>query len=467
MENLLGDRLKQQGISETQLQQALERQRLHGGRLGANLAALGFITEEALSGAMHRDPPLPRSLQESGLKLPFIVDLIMKHLLFMGSFNSQEIAERVRLPVSLVEMALEEIRRVHFVDVKGASGLTSMSYRYTITDRGKDRTTELMSVSRYVGPAPVTLEEYRHMVEVQTVKNILVGEEDVKRAFSQLIISEQMLHRLGPAVSSGRAMFLYGPPGNGKTTIAETLSKVLPENIYIPYAILVGDEIITLFDPVNHREADASQRPPETDPRWAYIKRPIVLAGGELNLKMLDLEYDPIARFYQAPLQMKANNGLFIIDDFGRQQVDPQQLLNRWIVPLERRTDFLALQSGMKFEIPFDQLSIFSTNIEPKNLVDEAFLRRIRYKILIDHPSESEFEEIFRRVVQSNSMEFNKETFDFLVENFYKGLGVKFNACHPRDLIDQIIDAAHYHGHRPQLDRQSITTAWENYFVDI
>jgi energy-coupling factor transporter ATP-binding protein EcfA2 len=467
MENLLGARLKQQGVTEAQLQQALERQRLHGGRLGANLAALGFISEEALNGAMRRDPPPPRTLQESGLTLPFVTDLIMKHLLFLGSFNSQEIAERVRLPLSLVEMAMEEIRRAHFVDIKGAEGVTSMSYRYTLTERGKARASELMGVSRYVGPAPVTLESYRHMVEVQTVKNILVGEAEVKRAFSQLIVSEQMLCRLGPAISSGRAMFLYGPPGNGKTTIAETISKVLPEHIYIPHSILVGDDIITLFDPVNHREAAADLRPPDTDLRWAYIQRPIVMAGGELTLKMLDLEYNPISRFYQAPLQLKANNGLFIIDDFGRQQVDPQQLLNRWIVPLERRTDFLALQSGMKFEIPFDQLSIFSTNIEPRKLVDEAFLRRIRYKVLIDHPSEGEFEKIFRRVASSNSIEFNQDAFDFLLENFYRGLGVKFNACHPRDLIDQIIDAAHYHGHPPIMDRRSLTTAWENYFVDL
>lgn len=467
MESKLGERLKAQGVTEEQLQQALERQRLHGGRLGANLEALGFISEEALKGAMHRDPPQPRSLEECGLSLPFIVDLVMKHLQYMGSFNSQEIAERVKLPLSIVERAMEDIRHAHFVDVKGAEGLTSMSYRYQLTERGKQRCTELMGLSRYVGPAPVTLESYRHMVEAQTIKNVLIGEADVRDAFSQLIVSEQMLHRLGPAVSSGRSMFLYGPPGNGKTTIAETISKVLPEHIYIPYALLVGDEIITLFDPVNHREAPTGERPDDTDPRWAYIKRPIVMAGGELSLKMLDLEYDPVARFYQAPLQLKANNGLFIIDDFGRQQVEPQQLLNRWIVPLERRTDFLSLQSGMKFEIPFDQLIIFSTNIDPKELVDEAFLRRIRYKILIDHPSEAEFEEIFRRVAASNSIEFSKGDFDFLVENFYKGLNVKFNACHPRDLIDQIIDAAHYHGHAPSMNRESLTTAWENYFVDI
>ena len=464
---MLGDRLKQQGVTEEQLQQALERQRLHGGRLGANLEALGFISEEALKDAMRRDPPQPRSLEECGLSLPFIVDLIMKHLQGMGSFNSQEIAARVKLPLSIVERAMEEVRHAHFVDVKGAEGLTSMSYRYQLTDRGKQRCTELLGLSRYVGPAPVTLEAYRHMVEAQTIKNVLVGEADVREAFSQLIVSEQMLHRLGPAVSSGRSMFLYGPPGNGKTTIAETISKVLPEYVYIPYALLVGDEIITLFDPVNHREAPAGARPDDTDPRWAYIKRPIVMAGGELSLKMLDLEYDPVARFYQAPLQLKANNGLFIIDDFGRQQVEPQQLLNRWIVPLERRTDFLALQSGMKFEIPFDQLIIFSTNIDPKKLVDEAFLRRIRYKILIDHPSATEFEEIFQRVAASNSIEFSKEAFDFLVENFYKGLNVKFNACHPRDLIDQIIDAAHYHGHAPRMDRESLSEAWNNYFVDI
>ncbi len=467
MSSLLGDRLKQQGVTEQQLEQALERQRLHGGRLGANLAALGFISEDALDGALHREPPLPKSLEESGLRLPFVVDLITKHILQLGSFNSQEVAERVRLPISIVEKAMEELRRAHYVDVKRAEGITTMSYRYTITDGGKARANELMGLSRYLGPAPVTLEDYRRMVEAQTIKNVLVGEEDVRKAFSQLIVSEQMLHRLGPAVSSGRSLFLYGPPGNGKTTIAETISKVLPENIYMPYAILVDDDIITLFDPVNHTEADPTLRPPDTDPRWAFIKRPIVMAGGELSLKMLDLEYNPVSHFYQAPLQLKANNGLFIIDDFGRQQVDPQQLLNRWIVPLERRTDFLSLQSGMKFEIPFDQLIIFSTNIDPKELVDEAFLRRIRYKILIDHPSEREFEEIFRRVAESNAIEFDKATFDFLVENFYKGLNVKFNSCHPRDLIDQIIDAAHYHGHAPKMDRDSIRDAWDNYFVEI
>jgi predicted ATPase with chaperone activity len=305
------------------------------------------------------------------------------------------------------------------------------------------------------------------MAEVQTVKNIMVGVEDVKQAFSHIIVSDRMLSRLGPAISSGRAIFLYGPPGNGKTTIAETIAKVLPDNIYVPYAIMVGDDIITMYDPVSHQRVDESQLKVSIDQRWVPIRRPVVMTGGELTLEMLDLEFNPIAKYYEAPLQMKANNGLFIVDDFGRQRVDPQHLLNRWIVPLERRTDFLSLQNGMKFEIPFDQLIVFSTNIEPKKLVDEAFLRRIRYKILIDHPTESEYGEIFRKICSANSIAFRQDVFDYLLDNFYRRLDVKLNACHPRDLVDHIIDEAHYHAHAPELTRENITFAWENYFVQL
>jgi len=468
MDSLFGERLKQHhGISDEQLKQALERQRLHGGRLGANLEALGFISGAELGNLLRRDPPMPKGLDETGLKLNFIVDLALKHLLFLGEFSTKELAERLKLPPSIIEQAIELLRRDHFIDAKGAGGLTKMSMRYGISDVGKRRAQELLELNRYVGAAPVPLEDYRHMAEVQTVKNIMVGVEDVKRAFSHLIVSEQMLKRIGPAVSSGRAIFLYGPPGNGKTTIAETIARVLPDTIYIPHAILVGDDIITVYDPVSHEAIALPDSHDSIDPRWVPIKRPVIMAGGELTLKMLDLEFNPISKFYEAPLQMKANNGLFIVDDFGRQQVDPQRLLNRWIVPLERRTDFLSLQSGMKFEIPFDQLIIFSTNIEPKKLVDEAFLRRIRYKILIDHPTEREYEEVFRRVCDSNAITFEQEPFDYLMENFYRRLGVKLNACHPRDLIDHIIDQAHYYGHKPVLSKESLTDAWENYFVEM
>ncbi len=468
MESLFGERLKRQhGISEEQLRMALERQRLQGGRLGTNLEALGFITEEELDGILSYEPPIPSTISETGLSLNFVVDLSLKHLLFMEEFNAQELSERIKLAPSIVEEALAVMRREHYIDAKGAVGLTKLSVRYSISDVGKRRAQELLEVSRYTGPAPVVLEDYRHMAEVQTVKNIMVGVEDIKNAFSHLVVNDQMLKRIGPAVSSGRAIFLYGPPGNGKTTIAETIAKVLPDTIYIPYAIKVGDDLITMYDPVSHEKLDVPDGSAGVDPRWIPIKRPIIMTGGELTLKMLDLEFNPISKFYEAPLQMKANNGLFIVDDFGRQQVDPQHLLNRWIVPLERRTDFLSLQNGMKFEIPFDQLIIFSTNIEPKKLVDEAFLRRIRYKILIDHPSEREYEEVFKRVCDSNAIPFDQEVFDYLMENFYRRLGVKLNACHPRDLIDHVIDEARYFGHRPALTKESLTDAWENYFVEI
>jgi predicted ATPase with chaperone activity len=318
-----------------------------------------------------------------------------------------------------------------------------------------------------VGPAPVTLEQYTSLVERQTIKQIVVNEGTVKMAFSHLVIEEEILERLGPAVSSGKAMFVYGPPGNGKTTIAETIGRVLPGAVYMPYALIVGGQIIRIYDSVTHTVVQNEASQDSLDQRCVLVKRPVVMTGGELTLRMLDLEFNAISKYYEAPLQMKANNGLFIIDDFGRQQIDAPSLLNRWIVPLERRTDFMTLSTGMKFDIPFDQLVIFSTNIEPRRLVDEAFLRRIRYKIKIDHPSEKAFEAIFRKVCKANGIEFVDAVFNHLLDQYYKRLDVKLNACHPRDIIDHIIDDAHFYNHPPQLSDEGIKLAWNNYFVDM
>lgn len=236
--------------------------------------------------------------------------------------------------------------------------------------------------------------------------------------------------------------------------------------VYIPYAITVGGQIVNVYDPVNHFPSNEGTGE-KFDERWVLIRRPVIMTGGELTLRMLDLDFNQISKFYEAPLQMKSNNGLFILDDFGRQQMDPHNLLNRWIVPLERRMDFMTLHTGMKFDVPFDQLVIFSTNIEPKKLVDEAFLRRIRYKIKIDHPSEKEYKEIFVKVCDSNGIDFNADVYGYLLNNYYKRLDVKLNACHPRDIMDHIIDDAHYYNHSPQLSREGIDIAWKNYFVDM
>ena len=464
----LGHRLLREGIiSENELEQALARQQRKGGRIGQNLVALGFLTEQELASHFRKCPHLPQTVEETGLDISFLTNLVLKHLLFMGEFMLADVAERTRLSIGVVDAVMAVLRRDKFVEVKGGTGYAALTYTFKISDLGRNRASELLELCRYVGPAPVTLGDYRNMVEDQTIRNTIVSEETVRKAFSHLIISENILKRLGPAISSGRALFLYGPPGNGKTAIAETVGGILPETVYIPYAITVGGEIINVFDPVNHEPVTTEETRGAFDQRWILVRRPVVICGGELVLRMLDLDFNYISKFYEASLQIKANNGLLVIDDFGRQQIEPQHLLNRWIVPLDRGIDYMTLHTGMKFSIPFDMLVVFSTNLEPENLVDEAFLRRIQYKIKIDRPTEEQFKQIFKSVCRENGVEFNPEVVDYLIDNYYKKLGVNFNACHPRDIIAHIIVDARYYQHKPEMTKKSIDAAWLAYFVYI
>ncbi len=464
----IGEKLLEENvITEAQLGEALERQRLNGGRIGHNLVELGYISADKLGKFFCTCPTSPKTVEETGLELSFISDLILKHVLFMGEFTIGVISSDIKLPASIADAAIEELRREKMIEVKGATHFAKASYQFQITSQGRKRALELLDICAYVGPAPVTLDQYKKAVERQTIKHIVVNEENMQKAFSSLVISDDILKRLGPAVSSGKAMFIYGPPGNGKTTIAETIGKVLPGAVYVPHALMVGGQIIRIYDSVNHAVIKSEEGQDSVDQRWILVKRPVIMTGGELTLRMLDLDFNAVSKFYEAPLQMKANNGLFILDDFGRQQIDPHSLLNRWIVPLERRTDFMTLNTGMKFDIPFDQLVIFSTNIEPRRLVDEAFLRRIRYKIKIDHPSEQAYEAIFRKVCEANGIEFRKETYNHLMEHYYRRLGIKLNACHPRDIVDHIVDDAHYYNHPPALTKEGIEIAWNNYFVNM
>ncbi|PLX75368.1 MAG: ATPase [Desulfuromonas sp.] len=466
----LGEKmLEYDTVSKEQLREALARQRLHGGRLGHNLVALGYISEDQLDSFFKRTPPALESVAESGLNLDFIADLALKHLVFMGEFRLGDLALRLGLPTSILDDAIELLRNQKLVEVRSATQFIKSSFNFVATELGKQRAGELMEVCRYLGPAPVVLEDYREMVENQSIRNIMVSDEVVRTAFAEIVISEDLLHRLGPAVSSGAPIFIYGPPGNGKTTIAETIGQILPETIYIPYALYVGGQIVSLFDPVNHIPVarDTSLDADDFDRRWVEIKRPVVVTGGELTLRMLDLEFNTISKYYEAPLQLKSNNGLFILDDFGRQQMDPQQLLNRWIINLDRQIDFMSMHTGMKFEVPFDQLVIFATNLEPKKLVDEAFLRRIRYKIKIEHPSEGSYREIFRRVCAKQSIPFQEELIDYLIEHWYRHHDMPLNACHPRDLVNHLIDMARYHNRTPGLTREEIDQACENYFVTL
>ncbi len=464
----LGQRLVNESvISEKQLKDALERQRIHGGRLGNNLVTLGHITPKELESLFKRHPEAVSTVKDTGLDRSFIEDLMIKHIALFGKFNLGELSEKIKLPISIIDEVIQNLRKDHFVEVTGAAGFMRESFTFIVTEKGRKRGAELMEVNQYVGPAPVTLDDYATMVQFQTIKNIVVSKDSTAEAFTHLVIDQSLLNQIGLAVNAGKATFLYGPPGNGKTTIAETMGKILPGSVYLPHAILVERQIISVFDPVNHIPVRQERKGEDTDQRWLLVKRPVIMTGGELTLKMLDLEFNPVTKFYEAPLQMKANNGLFIVDDFGRQLVKPRDLLNRWIVPLERRVDFLSLHTGVKFDIPFDQLTVFSTNIEPKNLVDEAFLRRIRYKILIDHPSAAEYATIFERVCEANGIKFDQEVLTYLMNDFYDKLGVKLNACHPRDIIDHIIDSSHYYNYSPELTRDGIASAWKNYFVEM
>jgi DNA polymerase III delta prime subunit len=466
-QTLLGQKLlHKQAVSEEQLEAALTRQRMHGGRLGSNLVALGHISQEELGAFFQPHPPPPRDAAATGLDTTFLADLLLRHCNVMGEFSLRDAVQRLRLPARIVNDLLDSLRHDRFLEVKGAAGYAKSTYTFAITATGQLRAAELMEICRYLGPAPVLLEEYVRMAEMQTIRNIVVDSDSLRRAFQDITLENGLLNRLGPAVSSGKAIFLYGPPGNGKTTVAEAMGRALSGNVYMPYAIHVDGQIITVFDNATHVPAMPEKAEEEVDQRWVLVHRPVILAGGELRLDMLELEFNTITNFYEAPLQMKANNGLFIIDDFGRQLIEPQNLLNRWIAPLERRKDFLTLHTGLKFAIPFDQLTVFSTNLNPKDLVDEAFLRRIRYKIKIDHPSATEFEAIFKKVCEANGVIFDPEIFIYLKENYYGQLGVRFNSCHPRDLVDQILDNAHYFNYPAKLTKKDIDMAWKNYFVE-
>ena len=415
---------------------------------------------------MHQRPILgpaaPRSVEETGLELSFIVDLLLKQALMAGEFTLAELAGSTGLALAVVDRAVEVLRRERFVEIKGATEFVKTAFRFAITDRGRTRGNDLMEVCRYVGPAPVTLEAYRRQAEVQSIRRMHIAEERVRAAFADFVLDDLLLDRLGPAVAAGQPILFYGPTGNGKTSIAQTVGEMLPDVVHIPHALLVGGHIITVFDPVHHRRVAAAEK---IDRRWVPVRRPVIKTGGEFTLRMLDLDFNPAANFHEAPLQVKANHGLFIVDDFGRQAIDPQALLNRWIVTLDRGVDFLCLHTGMKFDIPFDQLVILSTNFDPHSLLDEASLRRIRYKICVDRPDETVFERIFRQACDRRGIDFDPGAFAYLNSQYYRRLGIAPDACHARDIVEHVLERAAYFRQTPTLNRAAIDAAWASCFL--
>lgn len=420
-------------------------------------------------------PPEPRSIEETGLPAAFLSNLALKVLYTRGFVLGSEVADALKLPFSnIVDRLLDYLRREHLAEVKGSggSGLGEASYQFVITELGRARARELMADNSYVGPAPVQLDVYNNAVGIQSIAGQQISRDRMRDALKHLVISDKMMGQIGPAVNSGKSIFLFGEAGNGKTALAEAIGTMLPGAIFVPYAITTEGHVIKIYDSLNHRpfrDEDAIMLPPKRperyDRRWVQIQRPAIQTGGELVLESLDLVYDPTNKFYEAPYQMKANGGLFLIDDFGRQQVRPRDLLNRWIMPLEKRVDFLTLITGRKIEVPFDSLIVFSTNLSPMELVDEAFLRRIRYKIEVEDPTWDQYREIFMRVCRSRGIEYREDGLRYLVNEYYMKPNRPARAVHPRDIVDELIDIARYQGVPAALTEDLLDQACKSYFL--
>lgn len=413
-------------------------------------------------------PTEPLSLRAAGLTESETEALILKLQLSRGDVAGRTIAEHLRLPFGIVDRLLTRMKNDQLVAYRDSAPMND--YLYQLTDTGRERARRFNEHCSYFGAAPVPLADYIECVKVQSLAQQHPTVDDLKRAFSDLLVNEKMLERLGPAINSGRGLFLFGAPGNGKTSIAERVTKAFGEHIWIPRAIGIDGEVMRLFDPMNHDEAPLATnsgllQTTKVDQRWVRIKRPTIVVGGELTMDALEVVFNSSTGISESPVQLKSNCGTLVIDDFGRQRMTTDELLNRWIVPLEKRYDFLNLANGKKIQVPFDQLIIFSTNLEPKELVDEAFLRRIPYKIEVIDPSEEEFRTLFKIMCPKMGFEYDEAAVDHLIMQHYLEVERPFRNCQPRDLLMQVRNHCHYQGEEPQLNAAYFDFAAENYFA--
>src|SRR5438132_233183 len=406
-------------------------------------------------------PPVPEELADTGIGEAFLADLALKHVAMLAEPTTQSVAQRLHLPRMLTEEILQSLYREKLIEVRVQTAVGST--RYSMLDHGWDRVARLISICGYTGAAPVSLSDYTHMMRLQSVPSEPATLETVRRGFSDLVLPDSLLQTLGCVINSRRSLFLTGLPGTGKTAVAERINGALPGAIWIPYAVEIDGQIIRVFDAHCHRIASQDVTPSEYDRRWVLIERPMVIVGGELTLENTDLTWSETARFYEAPFQMKSNGGTLVIDDLGRQRVAPQHLLNRWIVPLERRVDYLSLHTGKKIEVPFEQLVVFSTNLDENDLADQAFLRRMGYRARVEPPTPPAYSEIFKRQAYARGIRFEPSVLDHVL-NKYKIERRQMKGCEPRDLLDRATDICLFEGQALQLTAQVLDVAWRNYF---
>jgi hypothetical protein len=422
-------------------------------------------------------PPVPLNVNDTGLSVTFLFDLVLRAIYQRGRATGLDLANDLRLSFSVLSPILPAMRKQGLIDIVGQKGgAGEAGYEYELKPpKGLTAAEDALTKTSYIGAAPVPFEDYVETMAAQTIRNFVVTRRTIERAFQDIVLSPEVFNEIGPAINSAASIFLFGFPGNGKTSIAERITRLMGEDIYIPYAIEANGQIIKLFDPIVHTVVEDEpshesmdgilKQGAQYDQRYVRIRRPTIITGGELTLQMLDLRYNSVGKFYEAPLQLKANGGIFMIDDFGRQQVRPMDLLNRWIVPLEKKYDYLTTVTGLKMEMPFDVLLIFSTNIDPSQLADEAFLRRIKFKIEVRDPDESQWRQVWSLVCRNRNVEFDEKGLEYMIEKWYRPYERPFRMCQPRDLLDQMSCIAKYNMERVTFSPDLIDAACSTYFI--
>jgi predicted ATPase with chaperone activity len=426
----------------------------------------------------HYSPRVPVRWEDLGLDLPFIFNLTLRTIFTRGQMTGGDLAREMAIPFAVINPVFQAMRKQSLIDIVGQRGSSGdASFIYEIKPpKGTSAVQEALDKTTYIGPAPVPFSDYVEGILAQTVKKITVTRRSIRKAFEDLIITDDAFNEIGPAVNSAQSIFFFGYPGNGKTSVAERITRLIGDSIFVPHAVEANGQIIKVFDPIQHtpivdkEEANTTEtsflkRASLHDQRFVKVKRPTIVVGGELTLPMLDLKYNAVGKFYEAPLQMKANGGIFMIDDFGRQQVRAMDLLNRWIVPLEKKYDYLNTVSGTKIEVPFDQILIFSTNLDPHQLADEAFLRRIKFKIEIRDPDEAQYRAIWELVCKAKRVEHDELGVDYLINKWYRPTNRPFRMCQPRDILDQMSSIAKYNMERVNFSPDLIDAACATYFI--